>query len=272
MLTSGQDFFSGVRIIAYLHDIVLQGPYDAVKRAYSELRAQLSTAGLQSQREKSLVHSPDPALAAELAFQLGFQQAVGGLVVAGCPAGMPEFIAAKAISAAEGDELLVNALTQLQLRVQDQLLVFRQSLHFKVAHLARCVPYELAEPALQRSEAAVLTDLLSLIGRQQAYLDTQQLYLPLCKGGLGLLCLTDSQGVVSRAGLLAAATLTQSALDTASGGGLFHRDSYLVWIKREISVALIKGNARIFRRYVGFLVQGVGQRFVHGCDLSCMEE
>jgi hypothetical protein len=59
---------------------------------------------------------------------------------------------------------------------------------------------------------------------------------------------------------------------TASSGGVFDRDSYLVWIKRELSVALIKGNARILCRYVGFLPQGVEQGFVHGCDLSGMEE
>jgi hypothetical protein len=59
--------------------------------------------------------------------------------------------------------------------------------------------------------------------------------------------------------------------ESASGGGLLDRDGYLVWIKRELSVALIKGNARLFRRYVGFLTQGVGQRFVHGGDLPDME-
>jgi hypothetical protein len=52
--------------------------------------------------------------------------------------------------------------------------------------------------------------------------------------------------------------------DSASGGGLFDRDGYIVWIKRELSAALIKGNARLFRRYVGFLTQEVGQRFVPG--------
>jgi hypothetical protein len=72
-----QDSFPGVRIIVYLDDIVLQGPYDAVKRAYSELRDQLAAAGLQIQREKSIVYSPDAALADELAFQLGCQQAAG---------------------------------------------------------------------------------------------------------------------------------------------------------------------------------------------------
>jgi hypothetical protein len=111
--------------------------------------------------------------------------------------GKPQFIAAKAIAAAEGVEQLVNTLMELQLPVQDKLLVLRKSLQVKVAHLARCVPYGLAEPAFQKSEAAVLTAFLSLIGRQEADLDVQQLYLPLCEGGVGLLCLTDSQGVVS---------------------------------------------------------------------------
>jgi hypothetical protein len=44
----------------------------------------------------------------------------------------------------------------------------------------------------------------------------------------------------------------------------FDRDSYLVWIKRELSVGFIKGNAWLFRRYVGFRTHGVGQRFIPG--------
>ena len=42
------------------------------------------------------------------------------------------------------------------------------------------------------------------------------------------------------------------------------RNSYLVWMKREISVSLIKGNARMFRRFVGLLTRGVGQRYLSG--------
>jgi hypothetical protein len=71
---------------------------------------------------------------------------------------------------------------------------------------------------------------------------------------------------------LDALKVLQAWADSASGGGLFDRAGYLVWIKRELSVALMKGNARIFRRYVGFLTQGVEQRFVHGCDLTGMED
>jgi hypothetical protein len=59
--------------------------------------------------------------------------------------------------------------------------------------------------------------------------------------------------------------------DAASGGGLFDRDDYLVWFKREVSVALIKGNARLFRQYFEFLTQGGGQRFVQGDALSDVE-
>jgi hypothetical protein len=59
---------------------------------------------------------------------------------------------------------------------------------------------------------------------------------------------------------------------SAASGGFYNRTAYLVWIKREISVALIKGNARLFRRFVGVLTQGIGRRLVHGeefvgCDM-----
>jgi hypothetical protein len=212
MLQSVQDEVAGVRIIAYLDDIILQGPYDAVRRAYSELREQLAAAGLQIQREKSIAYSPDAEFADNLAFQLGCQCAAEGSLVAGCPVGKPQFVTAKTIAAAEGVQQLVNTLMELQVPVQDKLLVLRKSLQVKVVHFARCVPFELVESSLLKSEAAVLTAVSSLIGRQEADLDVQQLYLPLREGGLGLLRLTESQGVVSRAGFLAAAALTQKAL------------------------------------------------------------
>jgi hypothetical protein len=70
---------------------------------------------------------------------------------------------------------------------------------------------------------------------------------------------------------LDALRLLKDWADSACGGGRFDRDGYLVWIKREISVALIKGNARLFRQFVGFLTQGVGQRFVSGAGISDVE-
>jgi hypothetical protein len=54
---------------------------------------------------------------------------------------------------------------------------------------------------------------LSFVDGQEAELHMERLYLPLCKSGIGLLCLTDGDGVISKAGFLAAAALTQSALE-----------------------------------------------------------
>jgi hypothetical protein len=51
---------------------------------------------------------------------------------------------------------------------------------------------------------------------------------------------------------------------SAASGGFYNRTAYSVWIKRELSVALIKGNARLFKRFVGVLTQGIGRRLVHG--------
>ena len=51
---------------------------------------------------------------------------------------------------------------------------------------------------------------------------------------------------------------------TAGEADVMDRNSYLVWMKREISVLLIKGNARMFRRFVGLLTRGVGQRYLSG--------
>jgi hypothetical protein len=213
MLLSVQESFPSVRIVAYLDDIVLQGPSGELKNAYSELRCLLAAAGLQIQRDKCRLYSPDSVQASELAFQLGIPQATGGLTVAGCPVGESDFIAAQTSAASEEIEQLVNALMELQVPVQDKLLVLRKSLQVKMAHFVRCVQYDLAEASLHKTEGVVRAAFLSLIGRQEADLDMEQLYLPLCKGGIGLLCLTDGNGVISKAGFLAAAALTQSALE-----------------------------------------------------------
>jgi hypothetical protein len=405
LLCSLQQSFPALRIIAYLDDIVLQGTHDDVRSGYGELRLGLSQMGLQVQRRKSWVYSPDFDEKDEMMFQLGIPAADRGLIVAGCPVGEPDFVAAHAYAVAEEVALQVQSLMDLQLPAQDKLLLLRKSLQVKVVHFARCVPYDLAAPALQKSEAAVKSAVLSLIGRLEDDIDVEQLYLPLRHGGLGLQRMTELDGVVCRAGYLAAASLTQTALaagaegfqplSAAAGGdlaacwqqvtafcsgrdnfqleaqsmlearqagelqqlqrrvgglaqedlhsrlldkykaqlgeatrvhaqehlarlhsleqgvgtcwldvrrvhgahttghtfvpfaiesygrlgraamellsdwansvvgdGSFDRASYLVWIKRELSVALTKGNARMFRRYVGMLTQGVGQRFV----------
>ena len=115
--------------------------------------------------------------------------------------------------ASQDVEKLVQTLMELDLPVQDKLLLLRKSLQVKIVHFARSAPYELVAPALQRSEEAVRDAVLSLIGRQEADVDVEQLYLPSCMGGLGLQRLTGFEGVVCKAEYIAAASLTQKALE-----------------------------------------------------------
>ena len=52
--------------------------------------------------------------------------------------------------------------------------------------------------------------------------------------------------------------------EVAASSGESTGDGFLVWLKRELPVALVKGNARIFSHYVGVMSSRVGQRVVHG--------
>ena len=54
--------------------------------------------------------------------------------------------------------------------------------------------------------------------------------------------------------------------DAAAGNGAFDRKAYLRWVMRELSISLVRGNARFFKKFVGVLTRGIRQRFVAGMD------
>jgi hypothetical protein len=98
-------------------------------------------------------------------------------MVAGCPVGESDFIAAQTTAASAEIEQMVNTLMELQVLAQDKLLVLRKSLQVKMAHFVCCVQYDLAEALLRKTEVVVRAAILSLVGRQEADLDLEQLYL-----------------------------------------------------------------------------------------------
>lgn len=63
-----------------------------------------------------------------------------------------------------------------------------------------------------------------------------------------------------------AENLLKSMADRASSSGDCDRNGYLHWIKKEISLSLVRGNARVFRRYLGQLIRGTGVDFQPGDD------
>jgi hypothetical protein len=70
----------------------------------------------------------------------------------------------------------------------------------------------------------------------------------------------------------AAVELLGEWADAATGAGVFVRDAYLTWIKRgPLSVSLVRGNARLFKRFIVVLPRGIGQRFVEQMDVPVLE-
>jgi hypothetical protein len=47
----------------------------------------------------------------------------------------------------------------------------------------------------------------------------------------------------------------------ADSTGVWERDVFLHWIRKEISLSLIRGNTKIIKRFVGCLIRGVGLVF-----------
>lgn len=207
---------SDVRIIAYLDDIFIQGSAEGVVLAYNLLQASAAEIGLVMQPKKSTVYSKDVTAATTVAEMLGFEVSTEGIMAAGCPVGTEAYIAEQANGCADKVVFLIDKLMGLQLRYQDKLLLLRKSLQVKCSHLARCCDFHLIQPALHKTEQAIQTALLHIIGREEHTVDVEQLRQPTRKGGLGLQCLTAADGLVCKAGYMAAAALTQTALATGN--------------------------------------------------------
>jgi hypothetical protein len=143
---------------------------------------------------QELLHAP--ALGEELVSQVNHR----GIVAAGCPIGDPDFVAEEAMTSASKVESLVNALTNLELPVQDQLLLMRKSLQAKVAHYARCGQFQNIQEAWITSEHAISQAILQIIGRKESMVDMEQMWLPIKKGGLGIQYLTALDGIVCKTG------------------------------------------------------------------------
>ena len=54
--------------------------------------------------------------------------------------------------------------------------------------------------------------------------------------------------------------LLKELADVAASTG----DAYLCWIKREISLSLNRGDARVFRKFSGCLSRGIGVNYQQG--------
>jgi hypothetical protein len=67
-----------------------------------------------------------------------------------------------------------------------------------------------------------------------------------------------------------AEVLLRDMADRAASSGDCARDCCLHWMRKEISLSLIRGNARVFIRYLGQLNGGTGTNFQPGADFPTL--
>jgi hypothetical protein len=125
VLEEVQCSYPDIRVIAYLDDIVLQGPCSEVVAAYEAINSQLKEQGLVVQPNKSRVYSPTIANAALVSNGHGIARGKEGIVVAGCPVGQPEFVERHAQATADKSVAQVSTVTALEVPAQDKLLILR---------------------------------------------------------------------------------------------------------------------------------------------------
>lgn len=219
MLEEVAEVFPEVRVIAYLDDTFLQGPMHEVAAACKLLAERGEALGLKLQPLKCSTFSVGNKPAAkQLAAELGLTDCSDtGIVAAGCPIGSAEFVQAHAETRGETVSQRIEKLMSLErVTSQGKLLVIRKSLQTQLTHLARAVPYEHIQKAMQQVEKKVADSVLTIVGRDSSLVDTEQLELPTRFGGVGLLHLTACDGLVCRAAFLSAAALAQKAMANGS--------------------------------------------------------
>ena len=65
--------------------------------------------------------------------------------------------------------------------------------------------------------------------------------------------------------------LLKDMAERAASTGSCDRNGFLHWMRKEISLSLIRGNARIFSYYLGLLIRGTGVDFQEGATAPTLD-
>ena len=184
-------------VVAYLDDVAVVGPPDAVARALSTLKERFIPLGLTLNAEKCVLLSPSGGSSPDLDNEtVGFRRAQHGTEVLGAPIGVGPAGDA-AIKAAVHDKLQA-AIEQARLvaefgtkHPQYGMLLLRGSVSALVVSLCRNVPPRLLIESLANFDDAVTQALAAILQTDQSslLLDSlagQQRVIPVRHGGLGL--------------------------------------------------------------------------------------
>jgi hypothetical protein len=105
----------------------------------------------------------NPTAAAELAENLGMKHAARGLVAAGCPLGVPEFVKEHADAVAGKVVQLMERVFALRLSAQDKQLLLCRSLQLKILHFSRVADKSDVLDAIRKVEGSIVEGILQIM-------------------------------------------------------------------------------------------------------------
>jgi hypothetical protein len=206
-------------VLALHDDVCLVGSAPAVRLADSELTRAAPAIGLSKAPRKCGVFRHTPSTALETSQLLGMPHREEGVLVAGCPIGIPAYVTSVSQCQAAKVRVLVNALRHLPSRHQDQFLLLCKSLVPRLMHVTRTGPVNPeggdVDTAVKKASADILQDARDIAAVDLSTSPTAeaQLHLPLRHGGCGL-CVPGVHGIKGQVARLASAALAQRAMSS----------------------------------------------------------
>lgn len=176
-----------VVITAYIDDVILLGPPEAVRLAYLALVEQMAERlGLDSQPRKCGVYSPRGDISAFPQDMPGVQERADGCEVVGIPIGSDEYVRSAVLRKVRRLNEVIPLLDHLH-NPQMQYLLLRCCAHPRVAYLLRGVVPALMETAAAEHDDSVWQSLQRILpGAPLSERSRQVANLHIRGGGLGL--------------------------------------------------------------------------------------
>ena len=171
-----------VTCLAYLDDVFILGPVDAVVAASADLRSSFSPIGLVIQDKKCELFISEVSPPCDVSFPVSSD----GVIILGIPIGNSSFISTVCTDCAQSGSLLCEELLQLE-DTQSALLLLRYCHINRLCHLLRSIPpQDLSHAAVihDRQTRTAFTKLLNI--DEMTAEPWAQATLPVRYGGFGM--------------------------------------------------------------------------------------
>ena len=176
-----------VTCLAYLDDVFVLGPIDAVVSASNDLRSSFPPIGLEIQDKKCELLSPTASVSSDVTFPVSNED----IIVLGTPVGNSSFTSKVCTDFAQSGSLLCEELLQLGY-TQSAILLLHYCHAHRLCHLLRNVPPDELRPATIIHDTQMQTTFTKLLNVNDMTAEAwSQATFPVRYGGFGMTLATQ---------------------------------------------------------------------------------